>query len=332
MKWKFETEEEALKVVTCYGATVKGDIIFPPTDIPFSRFMQTNKDKFWDAMHYLQMEHDYRNGNNVPFNEPMQAYADQNQSPLSSHTATAADREIIIKACENAWNHACGITGLAGSWLIGRFKDYIDKETFLNSLPPATAMAGSGEECPKCGFDIESSDHRQGCDPNPVNGVKSIFEKYSIGQDSNYTLNDNVQQAVIGIKVDPIDFLVQYSGLQKETIEHSYRWVVAAFEKYAEKISSGNTPVKVEEGWIMVDEKDEFTLPPVNTVVLGFNELWVDEDFEPAGIRETLLLDGIEKGWQSAKWNGNHDCWFNDEETKPTQWMQRPLPPYKKNK
>lgn len=67
MAHKFNSEEEALKTVKDYGAKVEDDLIFPPEEYPFSRISMDVRDKFWDAMAYLQIEHDYRNANNVPF-------------------------------------------------------------------------------------------------------------------------------------------------------------------------------------------------------------------------------------------------------------------------
>jgi hypothetical protein len=65
--------------------------------------------------------------------------------------------------------------------------------------------------------------------------------------------------------------------------------------------------------------------PPPSTVVLGYNKKWVDEDFEPEGIRETFMQDdGV---FLSAKWNNSMDEWVTDDKTKPTHWMQRPQPP-----
>lgn len=69
MRKQFKNEGEALKFVQDYGAKVVDDLIYPPDYIPFSRFMSENREKFYDAMYYLQIEHDYRNANNVPFDE-----------------------------------------------------------------------------------------------------------------------------------------------------------------------------------------------------------------------------------------------------------------------
>jgi hypothetical protein len=59
--------------------------------------------------------------------------------------------------------------------------------------------------------------------------------------------------------------------------------------------------------------------------VLGYNKQWIDEDYEPEGIREAFMQD--DGDWLSAKWNNSMDCWITDDETKPTHWMQRPKSP-----
>ena len=81
------------------------------------------------------------------------------------------------------------------------------------------------------------------------------------------------------------------------------------------------TDADLEARWILV-AKD---LPPVNTVVNGFNKIWIDEDFNPEGIRECFLHDN-EKIWFSAGWNNDCEEWITVESA-PTHWMQRPLSP-----
>ena len=75
--------------------------------------------------------------------------------------------------------------------------------------------------------------------------------------------------------------------------------------------------------WTLITS-DLKSLPPENTVVLGYSPEWVDEDFEPEGVRECFVQNDNE--WNSAKWNNDQDTWEN-EESKPTHWMQRPQPP-----
>lgn len=75
--------------------------------------------------------------------------------------------------------------------------------------------------------------------------------------------------------------------------------------------------------------------PPPLTVVLGYNEKWIDEDFEPEGIRECFMSDDGE--WNSAVWDNDQDNWHNESTwgdkghpwvgVAPTHWMQRPKAP-----
>lgn len=81
---------------------------------------------------------------------------------------------------------------------------------------------------------------------------------------------------------------------------------------------------EVELSWVPIT-KNQNSLPPECTVVLGYSPKWVNEDFEPEGIRECFYNEE----WCSAKWNNDRDCWDADYDTKPTHWMQRPQPPIK---
>lgn len=42
-------------------------------------------------------------------------------------------------------------------------------------------------------------------------------------------------------------------------------------------------------------------------IVLGFNEKWVHEDFNPSGVRTCHWCDL--QGWVSAYWNNYHECY-----------------------
>ncbi len=42
---------------------------------------------------------------------------------------------------------------------------------------------------------------------------------------------------------DPMDFLIEYSGLQKDTIENSYKWVIKAMEAFVKQCAPSNTLV-----------------------------------------------------------------------------------------
>lgn len=65
-------------------------------------------------------------------------------------------------------------------------------------------------------------------------------------------------------------------------------------------------------------------LPPEGLPFIGFHEDWVDDDFNPNGARECHRYgDGTQ--YQSARWNGVHDCWDVDDQP-PTHWCYFPDP------
>lgn len=79
--------------------------------------------------------------------------------------------------------------------------------------------------------------------------------------------------------------------------------------------------------------------PESGKEVLGYNETWVDEDFNPDGICLCYLTDtGY---WDVAKWCGIHDEWhtrptgqdqwekdkYKDFLLPPTHWKFKPAPP-----
>lgn len=74
-------------------------------------------------------------------------------------------------------------------------------------------------------------------------------------------------------------------------------------------------------GWISV-EKD---LPPVSTFVDGYNEKWIDEDYNPEGIRQCFLEDSAV--WISSDWNNELDQWITDDKSTPSHWKQRNFKP-----
>lgn len=65
-------------------------------------------------------------------------------------------------------------------------------------------------------------------------------------------------------------------------------------------------------------------LPPECTIVLGFCKEWIDEDYNPEGIRDCFYNDSY---WCSSFWNNEQDGFDTDWNTNPTYWMQRPNPP-----
>lgn len=70
--------------------------------------------------------------------------------------------------------------------------------------------------------------------------------------------------------------------------------------------------------------------PEEGIPVSGFNELWIDEDFNPKGIRECFVDDN--GNWTYSKYCYQHDCYhtrtidnFGTEGyLPPTHWMELP--------
>lgn len=54
--------------------------------------------------------------------------------------------------------------------------------------------------------------------------------------------------------------------------------------------------------WQKVSEK----MPEMGVEVIGYNQDWVDEDFNPNGTRVCFYDD---TGWYSAKWNNDQDSY-----------------------
>lgn len=62
--------------------------------------------------------------------------------------------------------------------------------------------------------------------------------------------------------------------------------------------------------------------PPAEGVpFIGYNPHWVDQDFNPKGIRECHRYDG--DMYLSAVWFNEQDCWVKSR-VKPTHWMPYP--------
>lgn len=94
--------------------------------------------------------------------------------------------------------------------------------------------------------------------------------------------------------------------------------------------------------WQKVSEK----MPEMGVEVIGYNQDWVDEDFNPNGTRVCFYDD---TGWYSAKWNNDQDsystvgcarcecsednCEFSSScklKADPTHWI--PMPKWKRLK
>lgn len=86
----------------------------------------------------------------------------------------------------------------------------------------------------------------------------------------------------------------------------------------------------MQQDWIKIEEQ----LPEHGIEIDGFNSEWIDEDFNPNGVRPCFLNhDG---DWTMAIWNNDQDCWdtvnhselyYGKQELPPTHWKDRPSPP-----
>lgn len=73
--------------------------------------------------------------------------------------------------------------------------------------------------------------------------------------------------------------------------------------------------------WVKTSQEE----PPINTIVLGFNKKWMNEDYNPEGVRQCFLYD--DGAFVSTYWNNEHDCFETEMGTPPTHWMQHTKPP-----
>ncbi len=71
--------------------------------------------------------------------------------------------------------------------------------------------------------------------------------------------------------------------------------------------------------WIPTSER----LPEVCKPVIGYAATWIDDDYNPIGVRECFRNDDE---WQSAAWNNYQDC-YDIEVGAPDFWMPYPDPP-----
>lgn len=58
--------------------------------------------------------------------------------------------------------------------------------------------------------------------------------------------------------------------------------------------------------WIALNDQ----IPEIGIEYLGYNPEWINEDYNPKGVRIWFRDD---LGWYSAKYNNTHDCWDTTE-------------------
>ena len=121
---------------------------------------------------------------------------------------------------------------------------------------------------------------------------------------------------------------------QRDALAQALSWLADEFpkpecydeEKALENANKliANLDSEPAERWIPCSER----LPDGIPVVIGFNPDWIDDDFNPKGVRECALYgDGTE--WMTARWCDLHDQWHTtyEHEAEPTHWMEYPEPP-----
>jgi len=83
-----------------------------------------------------------------------------------------------------------------------------------------------------------------------------------------------------------------------------------------------------KDGWSNYGPK----YPPLGIEVIAYNESWIDEDYNPKGIRAGFqnLSEDEDGEFISARWNNEQDYYMTIEDEKPTHWM--PMPEFTKLK
>ena len=79
--------------------------------------------------------------------------------------------------------------------------------------------------------------------------------------------------------------------------------------------------LKQADKWIKVEDR----LPNIGVEVNAFHPSWIDDDYNPLGVR-TGFLNGDDK-FYSAKWNNYHDCYQEESDIMPTYWQPLPAAP-----
>ncbi len=85
-----------------------------------------------------------------------------------------------------------------------------------------------------------------------------------------------------------------------------------------------------ESEWISVEDRlpdGHSELRQNELEVLGYNEEWINLDFNPLGIRVCVYCEAYDNQWMSCRWNNTHDTFIVDEESSPTHWKPHPLAP-----
>ena len=104
---------------------------------------------------------------------------------------------------------------------------------------------------------------------------------------------------------------------RQEVIERLEGWIVPPVMQ--EPLETAITLLKQE--WIPVTGSNP---PPQNEPLWLHSKEWIDEDFNPKGVREGFFYPD---GCFTAKWFDYQDCYVTDDNSKPTHWSPLPSPP-----
>ena len=112
----------------------------------------------------------------------------------------------------------------------------------------------------------------------------------------------------------------------------AFQTIILRRKSWGELKTEGYTCVPVsikedegEEGWIKVSDK----LPATGSEVISFNKKWIDEDFNPKGIRAATFCCDWDEGnqWMTARYNPSQDSYINETADEPTHYRLLPNPP-----
>ncbi|MEO7046575.1 MAG: hypothetical protein ABI091_14790 [Ferruginibacter sp.] len=135
------------------------------------------------------------------------------------------------------------------------------------------------------------------------------------------------------------DFFIRYNNVRNDIwdkeVTSNLQYVKELIENGWDDVEwldeSKQNNVEAIDKWI--DAKKE--LPPENTIVHGFNKKWIDEEYNPEGVRSCFMDQDGE--WNSAKWDNEQDNWHNESTwaekghywygVAPTHWKPLPKPP-----
>lgn len=111
------------------------------------------------------------------------------------------------------------------------------------------------------------------------------------------------------------------------------------------EVSHGNVAIKSRHGGfgVELDADDSRTLAehfgqlpkwrPISSLkqsdgaVTLYAPEWVDDDFNPCGVREGFRNEGDDGPIMCARWNDPCDRWETDDNCTATHWMPQPEPP-----